>query len=120
MGRDKQIFVSHSQHDKDYRRAFLEVFGLAGIQAKCMEFEAIRSPAWNEIKNQISNSKAVFVLLGPNVLSSSHTKNWVAFEIGLACALGKHVWVFEQSSTKLDFPIPYLTDYMFNVNLEDR
>jgi hypothetical protein len=105
------IFVSHSQYDKDIRTAFDTVFARTGVEAKCMEFEQIYPPAWQNIKNQIFSSEAVFLLLGPNIQTSAHTQNWIAFEVGLACAIGKDVWVFEQLGSSVNFPIPYLTDY---------
>jgi hypothetical protein len=105
------IFVSHSQYDKDIRTAFDTVFARTGVESKCMEFEKIYPPAWETIKNQIFSSEAVFLLLGPNIRTSAHTQNWIAFEVGLACASGKDVWVFEDLGSSIDFPIPYLTDY---------
>jgi hypothetical protein len=107
-----QIFVSHSQRDTDIRAYFDTVFARTGVISKCMEFELIYPPAWEEIKNQITASEAVFLLLSQNVRSSIHTQNWVAFEVGLACAIGREVWVFEQLNSSIEFPIPYLTDYM--------
>lgn len=117
--RRTQIFVSHSQNDKDIRASFDTVFARAGVMSVCMEFERIEQlPAWQPIKNKINASATVFWLLGPNIRSSIHTQNWVAFEVGLACAYGKDVWVFEQDNSYIEFPIPYLTDYMI-YNLED-
>jgi len=114
-----QIFVSHSQYDRDIRTSFDTVFARTGVKSVCMEFERISQlPAWEPIRNQIKASETVFLLLGPNIRSSIHTQNWVAFEVGLACAYGKDVWVFEQTDSAIEFPIPYLTDYMI-YNLED-
>jgi len=115
-----QIFVSHSQYDRDIRTSFDTVFARTGVKSVCMEFERISQlPAWEPIRNQIKTSETVFLLLGPNVRSSIHTQNWVAFEVGLACAYGKDVWVFEQTDSAIEFLIPYLTDYMI-YNLEDQ
>lgn len=115
-----KIFVSHSQNGKEIRFSFDSVFARTGVISKCMEFEnIINPPAWEEIKNQITTSEAVFLLLGPNIRSSIHTQNWVAFETGLVCAMGKEVWVFEQYGSNIEFPIPYLTDYLI-YNLENR
>lgn len=108
---ERQIFVSHSQYDREIRRNFSEVFAVAGIKPKYMEFEQI-SPAWREIKEEVKKSEAVFLLLGPNIRRSYYTENWVAFEVGLACAYGKEVWVFEPTNSTIDFPIPYVTDYL--------
>jgi len=87
-----QIFVSHSQYDKDIRSSFDTVFARTGVKSVCMEFERINQlPAWEPIRNEIKVSETVFLLLGPNIRSSIHTQNWVAFEVGLACAYGKDV-----------------------------
>ena len=107
-----QIFVSHSQYDKDIRVSFSEIFAISGVVPKYMEFEKIYPPAWAEIREQIRSSEAVFLLLGPNIQKSLFTENWVAFEVGLSCAFGKDVWVFEPMDSHIDFPIPYVSDYM--------
>ena len=101
-----QIFVSHSQHDKDIRASFDTVFARTGVKSVCMEFEQMRSPKWHEIMNTVNASQAVFLLLGPNVRISIHTQNWIAFEVGLSCAFKKEVWVFEQEGANIEFPIP--------------
>ena len=113
-----QIFVSHSQYGKDIRASFDTVFARTDVKSVCMEFEQNYPPAWQKIKNEIHASDTIFLLLGPNIRSSIHTQNWIAFEVGLACAFDKEVWVFEQDSSYIEFPIPYLTDYMI-YNLED-
>src|SRR4030042_3699445 len=119
--RAPQIFVSHSQYDGDIRKSFSEIFAIAGVMAKYMEFESIYPPAWAIIKEQIRSSEAVFLLLGPNIRRTCFTENWVAFEVGLSCAFGKDVWVFEQINSNSDFPIPYLTDYMlYNLEIQDH
>ena len=107
-----QIFVSHSQYDTDIRKSFSEIFAISGVIPKHMEFETIKPPAWKEIKEQIKKSLAVFILLGPNIRRTCFTENWVAFEVGVSCAFGKDVWVFEPNDLYNDFPIPYLTDYV--------
>ncbi len=61
---------------------------------------------------EIKQSKAAFVLLGPNVELTIYTRNWISFEIGLAAALGKPIWVFEPIQSNIKFPIPYLNHYM--------
>jgi len=100
-----QIFVSHSQYDKDILASFDKVFARTSVASKCMEYEKMHSPQWQDIRNAVTTSETVFL--------------WVAFEVGLACAFGKEVWVFEQGSSFVEFPIPYLTDYMI-YNLEDQ
>lgn len=107
-----QIFVSHSKRDTKIRTFFDQIFARTGVKSECMEFEDMPPPHWNEIDKQIQDSLATFLVLGPNVKNSDHTQNWIAFEVGLSCAHKKHVWVFEQMDSKINFPIPYVTDYM--------
>jgi hypothetical protein len=108
-----KIFVSHSQYDKDIRTKFDTAFArVENVAARCMEFERIYPPAWQMIRDEIRGSEAVFLLLGPNIRGSIHTQNWVAFEVGLACAFARDVWVFEQQNANVEFPVPYLTDYV--------
>ena len=117
--KEHQIFVSHSRYDKEIRKNFSELFALANIKPSYMEFE--RSPPnWRKIRDQIKNSEAVFLLLGPNIKRNYYTENWVAFEVGLACAFEKEVWVFEPVNLELDFPVPYVTDYMeYNLDIPE-
>jgi hypothetical protein len=107
-----QMFVSHSKKDTNIRAFFDQAFARTGVKSECMEFEDMQPPHWNEIDKQIQDSLATFLLLGPNVKNSDHTQNWIAFEVGLSCAHGKRVWVFERMKSKINFPIPYVTDYM--------
>ena len=107
-----QIFVSHSRYDLDIRNSFEKIFAGTGVKPVWYEFEQKSSPDWNEIRNSIHDSEAVFLLLGPKIMKSEYTKSWIAFEVGLSCAFGKHVWVFEQMYSHVDFPIPYVTDYL--------
>ena len=117
---DRQIFVSHSRYDTEIRKEFSEVFAVArGASPIYMEFEEFFPPAWEKIRHEIYLSEALFVLLGPNIHKTIHTQNWVAFEVGLACAFGKEVWVFEQAGSYVEFPIHYLTDYSI-YDLKDR
>lgn len=47
-----------------------------------------------------------------NAIRSDYTKNWIIFEVGLAAALNKRLLVFERKGPPIQFPIPYVTDYM--------
>lgn len=107
-----QIFVSHSRMDTKILDFFAKAFASAGVGWKCMEFEDMQRPQSKEINKHVQNSTATFLLLGPNVKNSDHTQNWIAFEVGLSCAYEKRVWVFEEIGSKINFPIPYVTDYV--------
>ena len=107
-----QIFVSHSQKDADIRMHFNEIVSQTGVVPKCMEFEKMNYLAWKVIREAIHDSAAVFLLLGANVRGNIFTQNWIAFEVGAACAFKKDVWVLEQNGSNIGFPIPYVTDYL--------
>ncbi|MBA7501459.1 hypothetical protein ES706_00029 [subsurface metagenome] len=106
------IFISHSQKDVETLNYFNNLFGGTLIKAIRAEFERYERPPWTAIKNWVNESSAVFLLLGPNLRGSIFTSNWVSFEVGLACQARKSVWIFEQVKEPVDFPVPYLTNYM--------
>jgi hypothetical protein len=58
--------------------------------------------------------------LGPNTAFTEYTRNWIAFEVGLAAAHdSKNIWVFEPSNENVQFPIPYLHHYVL-YDLDDN
>ncbi len=93
---ETQIFMSHSQKDESLQKSFDQVCAREGVISKCMEFEQIQFPnQWASIREEIKKSFVVFLLLGRNVVSSVFTRNWIAFEVGIACGKGKDVWEVE-------------------------
>ena len=58
-----QNFVSRSQHDKDIRMSFERDFREDWVKSICMEFEQMYPPAWQNIRNPVSSSDAVFCCL---------------------------------------------------------
>lgn len=107
------IFISHSKRDVGAINAFCQVFARTTMRAIFEEFENYVVPPWLKIKNDIHQSSAAFVLLSPHLSGTPYTQNWVSYEVGLACALNKPVWVYEPWGAPVLFPIPYLTDYIF-------
>lgn len=107
-----QIFISHSRRDEQIRNFFDSIFAGTNVRAVRVEFENFEDTPSNFIKDNIFASEALFVLLGPNVNISEFTVNWIGFEVGLAAAWNKEIWVFEQLNTRIPFPIPFLSDYV--------
>jgi len=113
------IFLSHSQHDKELCKKFLATCGLAGIQGVAFEFDVqsgrvpLDRAAADVIRESIETARALFVIIGPNVVATFHTSNWVAFEIGVAFATRPPVpiWVFEDQGQYVEFPVPALTHH---------
>jgi hypothetical protein len=106
------IFISHSKNDEVAINAFSRAFAQTTIRAVFEEFENYVVPPWAKIAKDVQESSAVFLLLSPHLNHTSYTQNWVSYEVGLACAMKKPVWVYEQWQAPVHFPVPYLTDYI--------
>lgn len=106
-----QIFISHSKQDPNLG-FFDKIFAGTNVRRVCMEFEEIKPPPWEFIKESVSISCMIFVLLSEHVSFRNQTRNWVSFEIGLAAAQGKKVVVFRPPDQEINFPIPYCTHFM--------
>jgi len=122
----KQVFVSHTKSDMDFCDAFDRVCAGVGIKRFRSEFESISPPAWKTIRKAMSNSVALFFLVGNQLVSSQdlnypewrYTQNWIAYEIGLACQLGIDVWAV-CDDVLINFPMPYINNYL-TVSLKHR
>jgi len=109
-----KIFVSHSKRDVEFVDFFNRVAGSTKVALRFMEFEALvgTEVSSREIRTEIEESNAVFILLSQNVDGLPHTRDWVLWEAGVAS--NKDVWVFERASTqgKVDVITPHLRDYV--------
>src|ERR1700758_4772256 len=94
-----QIFVSHSQQDKEFIHFFLEAF--AGTKVKPHLEELEREPPTgvtaSQIAQDIQASNALFVLLSENVQQGPHTRDWIVWECG--AAINKEIWLFEPTAS---------------------
>ncbi len=107
-----QIFLSHSKRDIELVNPIAQVFASTNLKLVMENFEGVANPPASEIQEDIEDSKALFVLLGPNTLYHEHTQNWIAWECGVAAQAGLPIWVFEDTNNPVDFPIPQLTNYL--------
>jgi hypothetical protein len=111
-----QIFVSHSAKDIKQKNFINQAFASTKVEAKYEEIEAIISGKRTaaQIKADIAQSNAIFVVLGPNVETLSHTRDWVTWESGNAAAFNRDVWVLEafEDFPKLSVVIPHLRHYV--------
>jgi hypothetical protein len=111
-----QIFISHSSKDIKPIDLVSKVFASTNVQAKYEEIEAImhgrRTAA--QIAADVMASNAVFVVLGRNAESLSHTRDWVVSESGIARGMNKDIWVLEafEESPSLSVIIPHLRHYV--------
>src|SRR5437763_1422659 len=99
-----QIFVSHSKDDPNLP-FFAKAFAASPVKGVYIELENIKPPPpWQTIKEFVPMCKATFVLLSKPLedLGYRHTRNWIDFEVGLSCAEGKPVWVFEPQGQEVE------------------
>jgi len=111
-----QIFVSHGRDDIRLRPWFDEIFAGSLVKAIRFEFE-FEAQAKNPIPSivqMIQGSVALFVLLGTNLLyqPTMHTTNWIAAEVGLAKGINIPIWVFEDITCPVLFPVPFVDHYV--------
>lgn len=108
-----KVFITHSRHDAPILEHIAELIKIVGVEPILYRYDYKHTDtAWQEIRYDIYKSHALFVVLSNNLSASSHTQNWVGWEVGVACAYRKRVWVFEELNRIVSFPIPYLTDYV--------
>jgi len=125
------VFISHSRGDPNLD-FFHKVFSGLKTKAVWMEFEDIKPPPYQSIKNFVNQSDAVFVLLSEPLLRKLHTASWISFEIGLAANWQSpyilprllkdriDVYVFEPYQQPIDYAVPYCTYYMlYNGTIEE-
>jgi len=119
-----QLFMSHTKSDKEFCDRFDVAAARVGVKVFRSEFEEIKPPAWKTIKKAMDASSAMFLLVGKELVKAQkasekdpilreewkHTQNWIAYEIGLACARKIDVWVV-CDGVKINFPVPYLNNY---------
>ncbi|MDY6894306.1 MAG: hypothetical protein SVO01_02645 [Thermotogota bacterium] len=120
-----KIFLSHSHTDKVLLDDTKSIFEETNVEY--VIYEGDKDEDWKNIRKEIQDSDAVFLLVGPNISpdirDSAHTQNWIAFEVGIACGCEppKRVYAFHNAydpenpneCNKNLFVIPYLTDYIY-------
>lgn len=91
-----KIFVSHSRHDRDLVDFLSRVAAGTQVQLVFEELEGMINGRVTAAKIQadIEASNAVFVLVTPKLGEISHSRDWVAWETGVAAK--RDVWVLER------------------------
>ena len=126
MPKVPQVFMSHSRLDKNYCDSFALACDSAGLKPFRYEFEDFRPPHWKTLKREISQSTALFLLIGkeftkiqknlkPNTDEYQRwmaTQNWIAYEIGISAQKSVEVWVLCEERD-IYFPVPYFTNLYF-------
>lgn len=108
----QQIFISHSKADKNLLDELAIPFANTSVKRFIAGFEDLEKPVNEYLQKEIRQSRAIFVVLGPNARAKEHTKLWIAWEVGIATQFNIDVWVFEDVNSPVHMPIPSLTDYL--------
>jgi hypothetical protein len=119
MIKKQQIFLSHTKKDVKFCDLVYKLFAGVSLKAFRSEYENIKKPEWQTIKNAMSESVALFFVIGPELAKNQqtrsvewvYTQNWIAYEIGLACQLGIDVWAIVDGRYQFNFPMPYINNY---------
>jgi len=114
-----KVFESHTKLDSEFCDVFDRACARVGIDAFRSEYESIEPPAWQTIRNELRQSKALFLLVGKSLVDAQtthssdweYTQNWISYEIGIACQLGIDVWVL-CDGVNINFAVPYLNNYI--------
>lgn len=106
-----QVFISHSKDDKKGRLFFDKLFADAKYDPYWYSWKGPEPPHAITIKKAIKNSTSVFVILSEHMVNH-YTQSWVGYEVGIAAAFNKNVWVFESNREHIDVPVPYVTGYV--------
>ena len=121
----KQIFVSHSRHDKPLLENVKQYLCQAQVSPFLYEIPKHLPddpPSSWEIMSELRNSIAIMVVLGPQVSNRQWTQGWIGFELGAFIAFqaeptpdplsGGHklasTFLIEDISQKDDAAIPYV------------
>jgi hypothetical protein len=108
-----QIFVSHSQMDKDIIHFFLEAFAGTKVKPHLEELEKAMPTGVTaeKIERDIQVSNAVFVLLSENVENRRETRDWINWECGTT--KNKDIWIFEpvESLGRIRVVVPRFNHY---------
>ena len=110
-----RIFISHSRVDAELTKNIAALLLNIGIEPFVMEYSPKSdsdSPPWPMIREEVEKSDSVILMKTENAIKTQYTMSWIIFETGLAAALNKPLFVFEKRGSDIEFPIPYLTDYM--------
>ena len=109
-----QIFISHSQRDKPLIDFLLKAFAGTKVKPHLEELEKDLPTGITarKIQNDIQFSNAVFILLSENVENLKHTRDWIAWECGVAN--NKEIVVLEPSESlgRITVVVPRFNHYV--------
>jgi hypothetical protein len=115
-----RVFLSHTKFDKDFCDKFDNICSNVGMKRFRSEFAEIDKPPWQTIKEQLGKSRALFLLIGKELVNRQasqynpdwkFTQNWISYEVGIAHQRNIDIWVV-CDSVQINFPVPYFNNYV--------
>ncbi len=121
--KDVQVFLSLSKHDKETGKRFDTVASREVVKVFKSEYEALKSPAWQTVRDALQGSKALIILVGPCLVQArakggnewSSINGWINYEVGIAMTLNLDVWVVSDNKVSINFPVPYVNNYSLGI-----
>ncbi len=110
-----KVFISHSSQDVQLVSNVAAMLKNIGDEPLIMEYAPKgdeTAPPYARIREYMRAADHVMLFKTDNAIRTGYTRNWINFEVGLAAELNKRLFVLEGKGPPIEFPIPYLTDYM--------
>ncbi len=110
-----KIFICYGVKDVKMRRFFDSIFKTTKVKPLFREFEGLKTKkAALKILNDIQISKAVFILLSPNVKEEQFRAYWKALESAIYATAPKDIWLFEshENRNEIKITLPKVDHYM--------
>jgi len=87
-----KVFLSHTKLDSKFCDRFDNICSTVGLARFRSDFADIRQPSWTTIKEELGQSRALFLLVGNELVKQQiapdpnwkYTQNWISYEVGLA------------------------------------
>jgi hypothetical protein len=121
--KDTQLFVALSRQDKDTAKHFDQVASKEKMTIFKAEYEAMKAPVWQTVKEDMQKSKALIFLVGPKLVEAktkggaewSQINGLIGLESGFAIAQGLDIWVLCDNNVTPNFPVPYINNYSLGI-----
>jgi len=116
--KETQIFLSLSKQDKETSKRFAAVASREAVTIYKAEYETLKNPIWQTVKDALQNSKALIFLVGPKIVEAKtkggkewgQIQGWIGYQVGIAIALNIDVWAISDNNVEINFSIPYINN----------
>lgn len=113
------IFISNSKRDEELVlnvKRILENVDHTQIIEEFVQSNEQSTIPYEDIRANVERSGFVFLFLTDNVMKTEYTKNWVIYEVGVASANSKRIFVFERvGNPKDDMALSPFSDIIYGV-----